>query len=84
MNPIEHFQMDTNRHALEASSAVVLGPLFDFIGEAFDERDLSYEESELLQEIRTLLVSLQTIHCKEVKRNQTAAESASQRPRKSS
>lgn len=56
-NPIEHFQMDTNRHALEASSAVVLGPLFDFIGEAFDERDLSYEESELLQEIRTLLVS---------------------------
>jgi hypothetical protein len=55
-NPIEHFQTDINRDALEASSAKVLGPLLDFVSEAFDVEDLSEEESDLLQEIRTLLV----------------------------
>jgi hypothetical protein len=40
-NPIEHFELNHSREALEASSAIVLGALVDFIGEAYDEDDLS-------------------------------------------
>lgn len=54
-NPIEHFALNQSREALEASSAIVLGALIDFIGEAYEEDDLSGDESELLQEIRTSL-----------------------------
>lgn len=52
-NPIEHFELNHSKEALEASSAVVLGALIDFIGDAYEEDDLSTEESELLQQIRT-------------------------------
>jgi len=58
-NPIEHFEMNHSRDALEAAAAVVLGELIDFIGGAFEENDLSAEESDLLQEIRTLLGEFQ-------------------------
>ncbi len=54
-NPIEHFELNHSRAALEASSAIVLGSLLDFIGEAYEEEDLSRDESDLLQEIRTSL-----------------------------
>jgi hypothetical protein len=54
-NPIEHFALNHSREALEASSAIVLGALMDFIGEAYEEGDLSSDESELLREIRTRL-----------------------------
>jgi hypothetical protein len=49
-NPIEHYALNHSREALEASSAIVLGTLIDFIGE---EDDLSTDESDLLQKIRT-------------------------------
>ena len=52
-NPIEHFELNHSREALEASSAIVLGALIDFIGDAYEEDDLSRDESELLQQIRT-------------------------------
>jgi hypothetical protein len=52
-NPIEHFALNHSREALEASSAIVLGELINFIGEAYEEDDLSRDESELLQQIRT-------------------------------
>ena len=52
-NPIEHFELNHSREALEASSAIVLSILIDFIGEAYEEEELSREESELLQQIRT-------------------------------
>jgi hypothetical protein len=52
-NPIEHFELNHIREALEASSAVVLGALIDFIGNAYEENDLSQDESDLLQQIRT-------------------------------
>jgi hypothetical protein len=54
-NPIEHFALNQSREALEASSAIVLGSLLDFIGEAYEDGDLSRDESDLLQEIRTSL-----------------------------
>lgn len=54
-NPIEHFELNHTREALEASSVIVLGALIDFIGEAYEEDDLSGDESELLQQIRTSL-----------------------------
>ena len=54
-NPIEHFAMNHSQAALESSAAVVLGDLIDFISEAFEDGDLSEDESNLLQEIRTLL-----------------------------
>src|SRR5580704_16646195 len=52
-NPIEHYALNLSKEALEASSAIVLGALIDFIGEAYEEDDLSTDESELLQRIRT-------------------------------
>jgi hypothetical protein len=52
-NPIEHFELKHSKEALEASSAVVLGALIDFIGDAYEEDDLSTEEGELLQRVRT-------------------------------
>jgi hypothetical protein len=58
-NPIEHFALNHSREALEASSAVVLGALIDFIGDAYEEEDFSREESELLQQIRTGLAEFQ-------------------------
>lgn len=54
-NPIEHFAMNHSQTALESSAAVVLGDLIDFMSEAFEDGDLSGDESDLLQEIRTLL-----------------------------
>ena len=54
-NPIEHFEVNHSREAPEASSAIVLGALLDFIGEAYEEDDLSGDESDLLQQIRTSL-----------------------------
>lgn len=54
-NPIEHFAMNHSQAALESSAASVLGDLIDFIGEAFEEDDLSEDESYLLKEIRTQL-----------------------------
>lgn len=54
-NPIEHFAMNHSQAALEASTAIVLSQLLDFIIEAYEEDDLSADESELLQEIRTKL-----------------------------
>jgi len=58
-NPIEHFEVNHSREALEASAAVVLGELIDFIGEAYEEGDLSGDESDLLQRIRTSLAEFQ-------------------------
>jgi hypothetical protein len=58
-NPIEHFALNHSREALEASSAVVLGALIDFIGDAYEEEDFSREESEFLQQIRTGLAEFQ-------------------------
>ncbi len=52
-NPIEHFGVNDSREALEAASAIALGELIDFLAEAFEESELSAEESELLQQIRT-------------------------------
>jgi hypothetical protein len=52
-NPIEHYALNHSKAALEASSAIVLGELINFIGEAYEENDLSREESNLLQQIRT-------------------------------
>ncbi|MBZ5632067.1 MAG: hypothetical protein LAO55_02975 [Acidobacteriia bacterium] len=52
-NPIEHFELNHSREALESSSAIVLGALIDFICEAYEDEELSSEESELLQQIRT-------------------------------
>ncbi len=52
-NPIEHYALNHSQEALEASSAIVLGELVDFIGEAYEDGDLSGDESDLLQEIRT-------------------------------
>ena len=54
-NPIEHFAMNHSPVALEASAAIVLGDLIDFISEAFEDGDLSEDESDILQEIRTQL-----------------------------
>jgi hypothetical protein len=54
-NPIDHFELNHSRAALEASSAIVLGALLDFIREAYEEDDFSSDESDLLQEIRTSL-----------------------------
>jgi hypothetical protein len=45
--------LNHSKEALEASSAIVLGALIDFIGEAYEEADLSTDESDLLQKIRT-------------------------------
>ena len=58
-NPIEHFALNHSREALEASSAIVLRTLINFIGQAYEEDDLSRDESELLQQIRTGLVEFQ-------------------------
>ena len=54
-NRIEHFAMNHSQAALEASVAVVLSQLLDFIIEAYEENDLTAEESELMQEIRAKL-----------------------------
>jgi hypothetical protein len=51
--------MNHSREALESAAAVVLGEMIDFISEAFEDGDLSEDESDLLQEIRTPLGDFQ-------------------------
>ena len=58
-NPIEHFELNHSKAALESLSALVLGELVNFIADAYEEQDLSQEESDLLQQIRSGLAEFQ-------------------------